>query len=1126
MDSEATASAKATSESIPASVFPSTEVANLLGKLTADAPSPNGGAPKGPKEPSAASAGELSLVRYRLETLQVAVEDLIQTFGSRYRNGEEYLARIARFRADLEAGHKIDLAAFENLRREALLANPLLDLPGLLVVKRRSRADNPAEKHLRGLYQRSPGLEFGFPSNHECNSSLPRTGYDNEIALLRPVGPTGTWSTVYRPEDGGYVGEIDLHGDAERLLFTKSDETNWKIFEVRVDGSGLRQVSHLPEDVDCMDPCYLPDGGILFGSTASYQSVPCWHGLKWVVHLYRMNADGGNIRQLCFDQDHNLHPAVLPNGQVVYHRWDYTGPNHIFLRQLMVMNPDGTGQRAIYGSNSWFPNALYFPRPLPGKDNQLVAILSGYHGVHRMGQLVVLDINRGWYEAAGLVRRISGKGELIRPMIRDNLVDEDWPKFLHPFPLSEKYFLVSAWPGPKESWGIYLADIFDNLIPLKLEPPWGLFEPVPLRRQPVPPVLPDRTVPSREDATCYLHDIYAGPGLEGVPRGTICALRIVAYHFGYRHLAGPDLIGYGGPWEVMRILGTVPVEEDGSAHFRIPACTPIAVQALDAEGKAVQLMRSWFTAMRGEELSCIGCHEQPRDVPAPRVSRAALRAPDEIEPWFGPPRGFDFTREVQPVLDRYCVHCHRGPEGVFPDLRRAEAVPEYRGRRISDLGVKRLHPEILAATGGVFRYSPAYEALLPYVRRVGIEDDVSLLIPGEYHVDTSPLVRILRKGHAGVRLDAQSWDRFITWIDLNAPFHGTWSQVHPVPEKAHERRMELRRLYGGPSDDPEQMPAISDSVLEPVIPAALEPPALPALDDWPWKPEQAAALQRNGKGAIRRLPLGEGEWLEMVWIPPGRFVMGDPRGEPDEWPPCVVEIGKPFWISAHEITNRQFRLFRPEHSSRYYQKLHARSDDQGLSLDEPDQPVVRVSWVEAMQFCDWLTEKLGERFSLPAEAQWEYACRAGTATALNYGELSEDFSAWANLLDRSYVQGWPQITGGLEHLVVDGAELAELRFDDRAAVTAAVKSYRPNRWGLYDMHGNVAEWTRSDYRPYPYDEDDGRHSLDLRTRKVVRGGSFFDPPRFSRSAHRWAYPAWQRVFNVGFRVVCEDKAVE
>jgi len=330
--------------------------------------------------------------------LRQAIADLAGSFGERYPGAQGYLERLAQL--ELEAGDPAAgtavRAQFVALQREALLANPLLEFPGLLVVKRRPAGKGPDR--------------FGFPSNHECNSSLPRTGYDNELAVLTPIGPggKGKWRTLHRPAQGGYVGEVDLHWVADRLLFTQSDSAHWQIWEVRIDGSGLRRVSQLPADVDCFDACYLPSGQIVFGSTASYQAVPCWHGQKWVSNLYLMNADGSGVRQLCFDQDHDFHPVVLANGQVLYHRWDYTGINHIFLRQLMVMNPDGTGQRAVYGSGSWFPNALYFPKPLPGESSRLLCILSGYHGVHRMGQLVLLDTSRGWREADGMVARISG----------------------------------------------------------------------------------------------------------------------------------------------------------------------------------------------------------------------------------------------------------------------------------------------------------------------------------------------------------------------------------------------------------------------------------------------------------------------------------------------------------------------------------------------------------------------------------------------------------------------------------------------------------------------------------------------------------------------------------------------
>jgi len=1068
-----------------------------------------------------------------IDSLRQAIEDLRQSFGNRYPRGEEFLDRLGAIERDTASLEAERVAAFEGLRREALLANPLLDGMRLLVVKRKASGAIPPNGN-KGWFSRTPGFEIAMPSNHECNSSLNKDGHEDEIAVLARVAPDGGLSTLHRPAGGGYAGEVDLNWDGGRFLFTQSDAENWKIWEMRVDGSGLRQVTRMPADVDCMDPCYLPDGRIMFGSTASYQSVPCWHGLKWVSNLYVMEADGTGVRQVCFDQDHDLHPVVLPDGQVMYSRWDYTGINHIYLRMLMVMNPDGTGQRAVYGSNSWYPNALYFPRAMPGAANGIACILSGYHGPHRMGQLVLLDTGAGYHDATGIVRRISGRGDPIKPVIRDWLVEDDWPRFLHPFPLSEKYFLVACQEAKGCDWGIYLADAFDNLVPVKREPGWALLEPVPLRASPRPPIIPSRVDPSRDDALVYIHDVQAGPGLKGVPRGTIRALRVVAYDFGYRGLAGPDKVGRGGPWEVMRIVGTVPIEEDGSAVFRVPARTPLLLQALDAEGKAVQLMRSWFAAQPGENVSCVGCHETPRDTAVPRVSIASRRAPREIDAWFGLARGFDFAREVQPVLDRHCVGCHDGSDPTMPDLRPEERVLGYKGLPVSKMEIDRLLPEIREATGGVFKYTPAYEALLGYVRRVGIEDDVSMLVPGEYHADVSPLIQLLKKGHGGVRLAQEDWSRLVTWIDMNAPCHGTWGEVFPIPRDAHARRMAMRRQFGGPKDDPEAVPEVGRSEVEAIAPRPV-PEARPVtLDGWPMDLEKARLLQARSTGSGQAsggpqekvIDLGGGVTIRLIRIPAGPFVMGDAGGQPDERPEAVVRIERGFWMGATEVSNEQYRQFDGGHDPKYYAKRHAQPDDQGPALNRPRQPAVRVSWEGAMAFCRWLSGRTGIAFSLPTEAQWEYACRAGSGTPMSFGSIDADYTPWANVADIMFKHGYrpakPTITGGLEHIQLDGSALADGRFCDNAVVTEAVGSRQPNAWGLHDMHGNAAEWTRSLYRPYPYRDDDGRNVLAPAGRRVVRGGSFFDPPRRCRSAQRLEYPAWQRVFNAGFRVVAEE----
>ena len=1071
------------------------------------------------------------------DALRLAIDDLAETFGAAYPGAERYRSRLAALEKRPTSAART--AALKALRHEALLANPLLDFERLVVLKRK-----------RG--------QHGLPVNHKCNTGIPQTGYDNEIAVLSPVDPDGSLKTLFRPQKKLYVGEFDLNWDAERLLFTMPDGRTWQIHEIRTDGTGLRQVSREDPKVDNFDPCYLPGGQIVFASTASWHAVPCWHGKERACAIYRMDADGSNMRQLCFDQDLDLHPAVLNDGRVVFSRWDYTGILHMYLRPLMAMNPDGTNQRALYGSNSYWPNSLYYPQAVPGRDGMLVTIVTGYHGPARMGVPALIDTNRGWHGGSGVLQLLPGRGKPIDDSVKvDQWYARTWPKFLNPVPLAKPetnrgagtYFLVAMQPAAEAAFGIYLIDVFDNIVPLLVDGKYDFFEPLPVVKRDPPPVIPDAVDPSRDESIVYLDDVYAGPGLNDVPRGTIKSMRVVAYHFGYPNLAGPDKVGLGGPWEVMRILGTVQVAADGSAAFRVPANTPLALQPLDGEGKAVQLMRSWFTAMPGETLSCVGCHEQNNS--SPRSVRPDLvrgRKPSAIEPWYGPARGFDFEREVQPVLDTYCASCHDGASRddgrQIPDLRSERFHPQYTGHVLAQLGAERLHSELRKRFSGPrIKYTPAYEALIPYVRRVGIEDDVFILPPGEYHADTSELIQMLTKGHHGVKLDGEAWDRLVTWIDLNAPCHGTWGDIAPIPGRPDRRRWELSRKYGGPAEDFETVPVVATRKIEPKVFAPPPTPAEPPnLAGWPLRTAEAQERQRAaGSPTVRILDLGEGVSMKLTLVPAGEFLMGDVAGDADEQPVTRVRVEAPFWIGACEVTNRQYRRFEAKHRSGYFTKRYPGYDGPGLPLDGSERPVIRVSWNGAMAFCRWLSEKAGKPVTLPTEAQWEYACRAGTATSLPFGGLTADFSRHANMADRAltiptsvtgglttgltnphYEKRQPRgrkITGIMKDSVFAGDIPAVRAFDDKAIATANVGRYRPNTWGLHDMCGNVAEWTRSTYAPYPYRTDDGREGEAPAGKKVVRGGSFRDRPKRCRSAFRLAYPAWQRVHNVGFRVV-------
>jgi len=1144
---------------------------------------------------------------FDFEALRLAIEDLERTFAEKYP--KRFSARLREVQSEIRAVIErafparndqslltsaatktgVALAEFERveklvrelkaLKREALLANPLLDFEQLLVIKRRVHGE-PRRSQWEGY---GLGEFIGVPRQSSWgHGTMPNVDkWTNEIAVLSPARPDGKLTTLFKPDDTHLVTDVDLHFDGDKLLFAMPDKRKqWQVFELRCADeptrsadfqSAVSQISNLqdagkaeavrgadalptasrrysrlqicatPElrqltpsdhpDVHNYDPCYLPSGKILFLSTAPLQGVPCNAGVI-VGMMYRMDADGQNIRQVTFEQDHDYNPSVMNDGRVLYLRWDYTDTPHIWNRILFTMNPDGTSQFAYYGGSSYWPNSVFYPRAIPGHATKIAGIVTGHHE-GRVGELVIFDPSRGTQETDGVVQRIPGRGKKVEARLEDKLTEHSWPKFLHPWPLSEKHFLVAGKPEPDSLWGIYLVDVFDNMTLLKEEEGWALLEPIPFRPRPAPPVIPEKLHTNRTDALVYMEDVYFGPGLKDVPRGTVKSLRVFAYHFGFQTLAGIDhRVGADGPWETKRVLGTVPVEADGSAWFRIPAQTPISIQPLDGEGKAVALMRSWMTAQPGENLSCVGCHERSSAAPPGMKAMALKRAPSDIAPWRGPARGFSFAREVQPVLDRHCVRCHNGEARAdgeaIVDLRADQnAFVVYAGGRIDGQVIRGVSKrELLGKFGAVFE--PSYVALRQFVRVGGLESDLHLLPPKEFHADTSELIQMLRKGHYDVQLDAEAWDRLVTWIDLNAPCHGVWREVTKLPGNQRERRLELRKLYGGVVQDceaeREEDPVafvsnvkLANATKDPFRPAdaathayaqAAKNATAPSPAGWPLSAEEARAKQAALGAVTRTIDLG-GVKMDFIHVPAGEFVMGDAAGFPDEQRMSVVRIEQPFWIARCEVSNEQFAQFDSSHDSRFEHRSSWIFSEEylGWPLNKPQQPVVRVSWNEAMAFCRWLSEKLGEHVTLPTEAQWEYACRAGTATPLSFGDLDTDFARFANLGDvnlrRIADEGWrPKAPDLIPR---------DSRFNDGALVTAAIGQYQPNAWGLHDMHGNAAEWTRSSER-------DGS---DL---KVVRGGSWRDRPKLCRSASRLAYSPWQKVFNVGFRVVIESDA--
>lgn len=1041
-------------------------------------------------------AATASLKTLNFASLEKSILELASRYPDKYRNAPAHLRSLNDLRKQAEnipnaAAAKDDhtithfLHAYENLKWQALvLDNPLVDFQNLLVVKRDAQ-------------------RLGLPQNWQGNSSID-PHMQNEVAQL-DIKSRAALKRVYKPARPVFVGDLCLHFDGQKLLFSSiGDHGRWQVFEMLADGSNVRQVTSSEyRDIDNYNAIYLPDGRIIFCSTATFLGVPCVGGADHVANLYLLSADRKTTRQLSFEQDNDWYPTLLHDGRVMYLRWEYTDSAHYFSRLLMSMNPDGTGQIEYYGSNSYWPNSVFYAKPVPNSTTKFVGIVSGHHGVPRMGELVLFDQTRGRKEHNGAVQRIPGHGQVVQDKIVDSLVDDSWPKFLHPTPLSDAYFLVSCKPNPQANWGVYLVDVFDNLVLIKEEPGYALLEPTPLRKTQTPPAIPDKVKLDRKTAIVSIQDIYTGQGLPGVPRGTVKSLRIFQYEYSYRNMGGHYAVGIEGPWDVRRLIGTVPVHPDGSALFEIPANTPVSLQPLDAEGKAIQQKRSWFVGMPGEHVSCGGCHDvQNNSVPV-KPTKAMQQPPAQPQDWYGPKRGFSFLREVQPTLDKYCVGCHNG-QNATPNL--------------ADTTITR------TSMGAAFPKS--YIALHPFVRRNGPEGNYHLLTPMEFHADTSDLVQILNKGHYNVQLDKEAWDRFITWIDLNVPAHGTWREVGGIPSDFKQRRYETRKLFAGVDEDIEAVDAPYKKTEKFIAPPPMPPkPSAVSVDGWPFSPEKARQMQGEPAQSTLQLNLGNDQFISLRLIPAGQFQMGDLNGYPDEYPTATVRIHKPFWIASTEISLQQYQQYDPLHRNGYYDMHYKDQVKPGYLMDNPKFPAIRVSWHEAMAFCKWLSQKTGKNVSLPTEAQWEWACRAGTSTPFWFGNLNSDFSAFANLGDRS-----------LKKLAVSGVDPQPIanpdsfwdfvpkddRFDDGVLHLATIGKYAANPWGLRDMHGNAAEWTRSTYQAYPYEPSRDTHNDGPTVKKTVRGGSWYDRPKHARSAFRQAYPPWQKVYNVGFRIVVED----
>ncbi|MHC4406409.1 MAG: HzsA-related protein, partial [Planctomycetota bacterium] len=426
--------------------------------------------------------------------------------------------------------------------------------------------------------------------------------------------------------------------------------------------------------------------------------------------------------------------------------------------------PDGTAAEAVFGNFTTNPHCVFEARGIPASQ-KLIFTASGHHAFTG-GSLVLLDPSQ------------SGDGEAAMTRLTPEVVfpeSEGWPQtyFANPYPLSEEHY-VTAWsasplppgtprprwgmPGPPNDLGLYLFDAFGNLTLLYRDPAVSSTCPVPIRRRPKPPVV-SSLVASDDDqeARMLLVDVYQG--LESIPRGTVRELRLVGVPVKTHPTMNHPVMGLTRDDPGKFVLGTVPVEEDGSAYFRAPAGVSFFMQALDAEGMAVQTMRSATYLQPGQTYTCVGCHEPQNTSPPNRSALAVLREPSKITP--GPEGSWplDFQVLVEPVLREHCLECHQpGADGEGFDLSPAKAYDS-----LVAYGTPSLKDHVQK------RYSEGRS------------------VAGACAAQQSALLKLLADGHYEVELGRADRQRLITWIDTYAQRLGSFDSGQ------EERLRQLRR---------------------------------------------------------------------------------------------------------------------------------------------------------------------------------------------------------------------------------------------------------------------------------------------------------------------------------------------
>jgi len=591
-----------------------------------------------------------------------------------------------------------------------------------------------------------------FVARHSYNSNHYYTEYINSTWLpggnLRLLDlRAGTVQDLVPSLAGSVFGAFDISFDAKKIVFAckRSRFEGYRLFEVNADGSALRQITFPPADEDALvkrfrfpeyhhgtddlDPCYLPDGGIAFISTRCKFGILCdAPDIFTTTNLFRIDAleDAAGTastgttgtasaaaaaysapRPLSYSAVSENAPALLPDGRILYTRWEYVDKGAVSVKCLWAMNPDGSNSSEIYGNDIAFPTTMIFGRPIPNSPHEYVFTGTPHCPQNCVGTVVRIDTTKDVRTTAPMTYitpavdiRAEGGFHFRDPANPASKWKHDGrgrgPLFRETWPLSRTEFLVShkpagpVWTAP-DAYHLYLLHEGGTVEPVfKQDAGLSAFRPIPLAPRKRPPALvphPDETLAAKNLAECIVTDVYKG--MENVPAGTVKYLRVleqIPRPWGARREPAmenrtpknaADTTAYFDEYDQQHAViskdaalglkvqhGIVPVEPDGSARFLVPANRAIILQALDADYRALQTERTYVNYTPGEVRSCVGCHEATSQAPAAtgNTTPLAMRRPARVpaaQPDGRPARTtLSYARDVQPVWDKHCVNCH------------------------------------------------------------------------------------------------------------------------------------------------------------------------------------------------------------------------------------------------------------------------------------------------------------------------------------------------------------------------------------------------------------------------------------------------------------------------------------